>query len=337
MIATVPDLLRLLVIPVFGWAAWQDIKTRRISDRLWVPLIVLGGILLIWESAQFIMFGKSGGDLFFIRAGISLVFIPALGYAFWWFGAFGMADVKAMVTLSILLPTFPIFTVGDFTLPIVDTVLGVFPLTVLTNSVLLAMVAPVGLATANLARGRFEPIAMFIARPVTIDSLPRRSGKLFETLDGTTHDGLDLDVLRMYLRWRGITIASLRAAPDEARDPSNIDTTNKPTDGRTDVDNDLDWGTTETASMNSDDASSIDFDDPWGIERFFDDVERSTYGADPNQLRAGLELLAETDSKRVWVMPGVPFIVPFVPGLIVAFTYGDVLFGILGWLGILPG
>ena len=336
MVATLPDLLRLLVIPVLGWAAWRDIHTRRIPNRVWPPLVILGGLLLVWEAAQLFVFGNPGGQAFLIRAGISLLFVAPLGYAFWWFGAFGAADAKAMIALAVLLPTFPTYALGGLELPIVDTTIGVFSLTVLTNAVILAVAAPVGLGLGNLLRGRIEPVVMFLARPVRIDSLPDRHGRLFETPDGFTHNGLDLDALRMYLRWRGLPLAALRAAPAVARDPASIEATGEPTDGRSDIDDDLDWDDADAVPTVDGDATAENLDDPWGVDRFFESVDRSTYGTDPEQLRDGLELLATTDDETVWVSPGLPFVVPMFAGLLVAFTYGDLLFAFLRWIGLFP-
>ncbi len=50
--ATGPDLLRLVAIPVFTWAAIRDIKTRRISSDVWIPLALLGALLLGWEAGS---------------------------------------------------------------------------------------------------------------------------------------------------------------------------------------------------------------------------------------------------------------------------------------------
>ena len=337
MVATLPDLLRLLVIPVFGWAAWRDIHTRRIPNRVWPPLVILGGLLLAWEAVQFVVFGTSGGQAFLIRAGISLLFVAPLGYAFWWFGAFGAADAKAMIALAFLLPTFPAYALGGLELPVVDTTIGVFSLTILTNAVILAVAAPVGLGLGNLLRGRIKPVVMFLARPVRIDSLPDRHGRLFETPDGFTHSGLDLDALRMYLRWRDLPIAALRAAPDVARDPASVEATGEPTDGRSDIDDDLDWDDPDAApTVDGDAAAAETLDDPWAVDQFFESIDRSTYGTDPEQLRDGLELLATTDGETVWVSPGLPFVVPMFAGLLSAFTYGDLLFAFLRWIGLFP-
>jgi len=335
MVATLPDLLRLLVIPVFGWAAWRDIHTRRIPNRVWPPLVILGGLLLVWEAIQFFVFGTPGGHTFLIRAGISLLFVAPLGYAFWWFGAFGAADAKAMIALAVLLPTFPTYALGGLELPVVDTTIGVFSLTVLTNAVLLAVAAPVGLGLGNLFRRRIKPVVMFLARPVRIDSVPDRHGRLFETPDGFTHSGLDIDALRMYLRWRGLPLAALRAAPDIARDPASIEATGEPTDGRSDIDDDLDWDDADAVPTVDGDAAE-NLDDLWGVDQFFESIDRSTYGTDPDQLHDGLELLATTDDEMVWVSPGLPFVVPMFAGLLVAFSYGDLLFAFLRWIGVFP-
>jgi preflagellin peptidase FlaK len=163
---------------------------------------------------------------------------------------------------------------------------------VLTNAVLLAIVIPGWLALDNLLGGRLRPKAMVLARPVAIDSLPDRHGRLFETVEGLT------------------------------------------TDGRSDIDDDLDWGDASATPDGGEAVAPADVDDPWGVDRFFEEIDRSTYGVDADQLRDGLELLARTEDDTVWVSPGLPFVVPMFLGLLVAFTYGDLLFALLGWLGI---
>ncbi|MFO7834477.1 MAG: A24 family peptidase C-terminal domain-containing protein [Halohasta sp.] len=328
MIASGPDLLRLVVLPVFAWAAWRDINTRRLPNRLWPPLVAIGVVALAWEAIQLPGFGTYEGRLFLVQVGVSLLFIAPLGYAFWWLGGFGGADAKALITLAVLLPTFPSYSLGSLALPLVDTPLGVFALTVLTDTVLLAAIAPLLLGLGNLARGAIEPKAMFFARPVSVDSIPDRHGKLFETPDGVAR-GLDLDALRMYLRWRGSTLADLRADPEAHRDPSSIEETHDPTDGGTHVGPRTDGGLAQSAAD-----SSAEFDDPWAAERFFEAIDGTAYGSTPEGLREALDLLAATDRDRLWVSPGLPFVVPMFVGLVVAFTYGDLLFGLFGWLGI---
>ncbi len=343
MIASGPDLLRLLIIPVFAWAAWRDIETRRLPNRLWPPLAVIGVVLVGIEAIQLAPFGTFEGRLFLIQIAVSFLFVAPLGYAFLWFGAFGDADAKAMIVLAIFLPTFPTYTVVGMTLPAVGTDLGVFSLTILTNAVLIAAFVPLVLAGRNLAGGHIEPKAMFFARPVSIDSIPDRHGRLFETPEGISRHGLDLDALRMYLRWRGTTLDALRTDPDSHRNPETIETTHDPTDGGTHIGPQTDGGVdlehdenAVAVSASPPDDQPVAGGDPWGADRFFDSIEGSAYGSSPARLREALDLLASADGKSdvVWVSPELPFIVPMFVGLVIAFLYGDLLFGLLGWLAV---
>ncbi|ELZ55031.1 MULTISPECIES: prepilin peptidase [Halorubrum] len=322
MFATLPDLLRLLVVPAFAWAAIRDVRTRRLPNRLWPPLYLFGALLLIWEAAALWPFAGFDGRIFLVRAAVSLLFVAPLGYAFWYLGAFGGADAKAMIALAVIFPTFPAYEVGNLLFPLVDTDLGVFSLTILTNTVLIGLAYPVGLAALNLVRGEVSK-NMFFARPVATESLPDRHGRLFEDPDGPTRGGLDLDALRMYLRWRGLTLADLRADPDGLRDPDSVGETFDPTDGGTHV------GPRTDGGRAVDDAV---VDDPWAAERFLDDIDHGAYGTDAATLRDGLEVVAVAD--RVSVSPGMPFVVPMAIGLVVSLTYGDALFAVLGAVGL---
>ena len=57
------------------------------------------------------------------------------------------------------------------------------------------------------------------------------------------------------------------------------------------------------------------------------------YGTSPGDLREGLDVL--TTEERVWITPGIPFLVPLFLGLCLALVYGDLLFGGLRLLGVL--
>jgi len=330
MVATLTDLLRLVVVPVFAWAAIRDVRTRRLPNRLWPPLYLFGALLLIWEAASLWPFAGFDGRVFLLRAAISLLFVAPLGYAFWYLGAFGGADAKAMIALAVIFPTFPAYELGSLVLPLVDTDIGVFSLTVLTNTVLLGLAYPVGLAVRNLVRGEASS-SMFFARPVATDSLPDRHGRLFEDPEGPTRGGLDLDALRMYLRWRGLTLADLRSEPGRLRDPDSVGETFAPTDGGTHVGPRTDGGRAVDDGAGSADSRAA-FADPWAAERFLDEIDHGAYGTDAATLRDGLDVVAREDS--VLVSPGMPFVVPMAVGLVVSLTYGDALFAVLGAVGL---
>ncbi|MFB6156841.1 MAG: prepilin peptidase [Haloferacaceae archaeon] len=361
-LGSVPDLLRLFAVPVLGYAAWRDVRTRRVPNRTWVPPALLGVALLGYETLSHLPFAGFGDRLFLVRVGLSLGFVVPVAYVFWRLGGFGGADAKALMTVAVLLPTYPTYYLPGVALPMERTTLGVFSMTVLSNAVLLGLGYPLALGVRNALAGDRSPL-MFLGRRVAVADLPEHHGRLFETREGVTRSGLDLDALRMYLRWRGTTLDALRAAPDEHRDPASVGTTRDPGDGavewdgpdgppgetdgpdgpRTDgdgpdgprADPDEDPGV-RTDPPGPDDrgngTDAADLEDPWAAAAFLDDIEGDAYGTTPGTLREGLETVVERDAVRI--SPGIPFLVPTFGGLVVGLAYGDLLFGLLSAAGL---
>lgn len=319
---TLPDLLRLFAIPVFGWIAWRDYRTRRVPARAWYPLAALGVVLLIWDAGR--LYGTIELRLFLLRTALSLGIVIPLGVAFHRIGGFGGADAKAFMVLAVLFPVYPTYHIADISLPIAVPPLGVFSLTAITNGVLAGILYPLALAARNAIDGELA-MRMFVARPVAWDDVGSRHGAMFVDTNASPRgyrdrltalhpqkNRLDLDALRMYLRWRGTSIAELRAHP-ELKDPATLpDEPNPPTDGAVETDG----GPPE---------------DPWGAAAFLDDVGPA-YGTEPAELRAGLNAIV-TD-QTVWVSPGIPFLVPIFVGLASGLIYGDVLFAVLAAIGL---
>ena len=328
MDATIPDLLRLLAVPVLGWAALRDVRTRRIPNRTWYPLAALGALLLLWDAFA-LGVGTPGFGPFLVRTLLSVGLVGGLGLGFWALGSFGGADAKAFLAIALLFPTYPVYQVGDLLLPAVVTDLGVFSFTVLTNAVLVGATYPIALAVANARAGSIAPLA-FVAKRVPVDSLPERHGTLLDTGGYVTQSGLDLDALRMYLRWRRIDLPTLRSTPSLV-DPATLPVDpGEPTDGAVDVGAVPANGS--PPSMRGEGPTDGPIEDRWGAEAFLGAVDGSAYGTSPEALRAGLDRIVEAD--RVWVSPGIPFIVPTFVGLLLALTVGDLLFLGLEWLGL---
>jgi preflagellin peptidase FlaK len=325
--ASIPDLLRLVVVPVFGWAAWRDVKTRRIPNRTWYPLAALAVVLLAVEGWQAWTGTAYETRAFALRTAISLGFVAPLVLAFWWFRAFGGADAKAFLVVAALFPTFPTYEAFGWVLPHQQTAVGVFSLTILTNTVLLGALYPLAVFARNAVAGRFSSV-MVVGKPVSWDAMPDEHGRLLETPEETTRNGVDLDAVRMYLRWRGLTLAELRERADHFRDPATLPAEpNPPGDGSTVAVQTDGGGVAETIS----EADAPD-DDPWGAAAFLDDIDHGAYGTTPAGLRDGLDVLTAEDV--VWVSPGIPFVVPLFVGTVVAMTYGDLLFGALAFFGL---
>lgn len=343
-VGSVPDLLRLIVVPVLGYAAWRDVRTRRVPNETWLPLAGLGVVLLGYETLVRLPVAGVTDRWFLVRVALSLGFVVPVAYGIWWLGGFGGADAKALMTLAVLLPTYPTYYLPAVALPLERTTLGVFSMTVLTNTVLAGLAYPLVLGVRNALAGDRSPV-MFLGRRVSVERLPTSHGRLFETREGFTRSGLDLDALRMYLRWRETTLANLRAAPDAHRDPASVGATRDPGDGAVAWDGPdggagegdgtapatVDAGGSGGADGSGDDGGTPD-DDPWAAAAFLASVEGNAYGTTPATLREGLETIVERDV--VWISPGVPFLVPTFVGLIVALTYGDILFGLLSAAGL---
>lgn len=308
---TTADLFRLLALPVFAWIAYRDLETRRIDGRVWYPLVGLGVLALAVDGLRVLSAGRFSQRLFVFRVAFSLVLLALFAGGFWYFGAFGLADAKAFVVIGLLFPTVPRYSIAGLTLPLVPPSHGTFSLTIVTDAVIIGALYPLALFAFNGLTGRVAP-AMLVGRPVDWDAIPTTHGKLLETPEGFTFSGLDLDALRMYLRWRGVTLAELRDDPDTLRNPESLpDSFNPPTDGRVRTDGGA-------------------IEDPWGASVFVDEVGNA-YRTTPESLRAGLDVIASED--EVWISPGMPFLIPLSLGLVVALVYGDVLFGLLLALG----
>nr|WP_264475083.1 A24 family peptidase [Salinirubrum litoreum] len=327
-LASLPDLLRLLAVPVLGWAAYRDIQTRRVPNRTWLPLGVLGLILLAVDLWAVVPPTTFTDRLVLLRTAISLGFVAPLAYLFWRLGGFGGADAKALIVLAVLFPTFPTYFLPGVALPVVVPTLGVFSMTILTNTVVLGLAYPLGVALRNVLRRDFAPVMLLGHRSEVVD-LSEAHGRLMETTEGYTRSGLDLDALRMYLRWRGTTLADLRADPENHRDPTSVGETYEPTDGAVNAAS----GGQPSEFGGPHAPAEVTADDPWAAERFLDEIEGSAYGTDAETLREGLAVV--TDRELVWVSPGIPFVVPMFLGLVAALTYGDLLVGLLGSLGLL--
>jgi preflagellin peptidase FlaK len=347
---SIPDLLRLVAVPAFAWIAWRDVTTRRVSDRAWVPLLVVGVLALLWD----LLLIETGAmrRLLLVRVGLSVSLLVPLSYVFWRLGGFGGADAKAFMVLSLLSPAYPAYEFLGTTLPRVETALGVFSITIVTNTVLIGLFYPVSLAVRNALAGEFS-LRGFIARPMPAGDATARYGRLLD--GGSTRGGLDLDALRMYLRWRGLTLEELRHDRSTYRDPESVPESGNPpgdgaipgdaaTSGSAAADGGVPAGATFTAerrdaletetARTAGSGSEGNSKDPWGAAAFLADIDSTAYGTAPEDLREGLDALSAEET--VWITPGIPFLVPLFVGLCLALVYGDLLFFGLRALGVLP-
>ncbi len=134
----------ILAIAFLSYASWSDWKTREVSNRLWmifapVACALTLVTLIAWEPSQLISYAVSFG----LTAAISI----ALFYA----GGFGGADAKALMCLALALPFYP----NGFLAPLLGEVSPssklIFPITIFSNSVLVAALSSLGILFYNLS------------------------------------------------------------------------------------------------------------------------------------------------------------------------------------------
>ena len=204
------DILRFLIgVAMLSYASWQDFKTRRVPNMVWIYGGILGSLILIydiskiWEDygfylwallfATFTLFFNSFVDeyildknqamlwkgsqylailcsLYFLFAFnsedvsknnyqmidiIAIPFLMILMYIWFYFGpTIGGADVKAIMTISLITPFSFSFT--DESLTAFDNRGFPYPFVIFMNSLLIYLFIPIGLALFNVVKGNLE-------------------------------------------------------------------------------------------------------------------------------------------------------------------------------------
>lgn len=134
-------------LPLMGLAAWQDVETREIDDRIWLALGILGVAILV---ADFLT-GYTDTEVF-LTVG-SLAFALPFGYALYRFRLTGGADSKAIWSLALVFP----FHSPEGTLWAALQVHPIFILTIIDNSLLLSLLLlfqNLGRNLTDVLRGR---------------------------------------------------------------------------------------------------------------------------------------------------------------------------------------
>ncbi len=134
MTLTAVYLVKCLIVLIFLlYTCLLDIKERRVPNRLWKYMIIATFPLVILE---FIVGNHGLYDIMY--AVLQFVLIFGLAYGLYYLGAYGGADAKALMVLSLLFPFYPVLDFRSVTLPLLNTGFGVFAFSTLSNSVISA-------------------------------------------------------------------------------------------------------------------------------------------------------------------------------------------------------
>ena len=176
------SIVALLVTLVYGCI--EDLKDRSVPAVMWYPALAIGIICLVyfvWET------NKLENIAYLLPIFFLMMFFIIAFFLFAYFNLFGLGDAKALITITICIPIFPLVPLlGYPPYGIVPYVF--FPLSVLTNTVLMTILAPVSLFIYNLCKRNIAPIStMFLGIPVPSKTLEDTYGivmERFELQDG---------------------------------------------------------------------------------------------------------------------------------------------------------
>ena len=126
------------------YASWSDYKTREVSNAVWILFAPLAFTLTFIEI--YIGYGFSQLPSYGICFGLTATFAIILFYS----GGFGGADAKALMCLALALPFFPESLPNPLSGEISPILQSFFPITVFSNSVLLAAATAVYIFLRNM-------------------------------------------------------------------------------------------------------------------------------------------------------------------------------------------
>ena len=141
----------------------EDIRERAVPVVMWYPAIAIGIPMLIWFYWSVI----SSGQLSYIVPLVPLIIFFIL--AFFIFNRlhlFAIADAKALILITILIPCFPFVPLTGFPLFGISPYIFL-PFTVLCNAVILNILLPVWFFITNCIKGHRAPLPLlFFGFPV---------------------------------------------------------------------------------------------------------------------------------------------------------------------------
>lgn len=127
-----------LCLAFLTYASWSDLKNREVSNTVWVAFAPLA---LALTSLQFFLFPSQSWFIYVLSFGATSALSIVLFYA----GAWGGADAKALICLSLALPTYPVYLPQPF----LSYVIPLFPITIFCNAVLLTALSVFYVITKN--------------------------------------------------------------------------------------------------------------------------------------------------------------------------------------------
>ncbi|NYT19272.1 MAG: peptidase A24 [Methanosarcinales archaeon] len=177
------ELLKVLVCaPFLIYACYSDIKTRRVTNGLWPKMLGAGAIFMAYDAFRY-------GIPYIKWTAISFILIFTFVYILFYMNAFGGADAKVLMVISIILPIYPAMELFGRQLPIYGVPpLNLFTFSVFGNSVILTIIVPIGLFLYNLTQPSLKdtlkkPHYMFVGYRSPVSKLDKPHIRLMESFE----------------------------------------------------------------------------------------------------------------------------------------------------------
>jgi preflagellin peptidase FlaK len=133
----------IIALSFLSYASWSDYKTREVSNSLWILFAPLAFTLSFME-----LFLYTPSQL--LSYGICFSLTAAFAIILFYSGGFGGADAKALMCLALALPSYPKNMLMPFSNEISPIAQSFFPITVFSNSILLAAATAIYMLFHNI-------------------------------------------------------------------------------------------------------------------------------------------------------------------------------------------
>ncbi len=209
------EILKVLAcMPFLLYACYADIRTRRVANEVWVMMFGVGFIFIMHDL---IIYGLP----YLVRNILSFLFIFAFVYILFQFGAFGGADAKVLMVISLIIPTFPAIELASEQFPVNGVPpINLFAFSVFGNSVILTVIVPIGLFLYNLIKNPYEslkrPLYMFIGYIMPVSKLEKGHFRMIDSYE-KTKDGVKFRFTRSGTELSSEVISELKRYRKEGK------------------------------------------------------------------------------------------------------------------------
>lgn len=298
------EILRIAIaIPFLIYASYKDYKTRKIPNYIW-NYIIFGGIILLVMD---IVINPEPSKILIWSIG-NILIASWIAFILHYSKAFGGADIRFIIAISIIFPTYPEIANFPIMLPkVIDNsmiFINSFIIPILGNSALIAIIYyPLRMILQNIKDRNInikKPGLMITSHKLNINNINNINNEYGKVLPETKSNSI-------IERINNILISSTQGVPLEIiKDYRN-------------------WGEQNFYTP----IQYKNLEDTDNIIKFLKENEKWNSTSPKKDAKKLSKIL---EKNNVWVMEGIPLILSLTLGLIVAITFGSIPNAILYFL-----